>query len=59
MQFITENIVVISLSVSLIITFLYGRYLYISGYLKGVEEGDKFGITQNDYDNYGSHQRSE
>ena len=58
-SFITENIVVISLSVSLILIFIYGRCQYLSGYLRGIEEGDKYGITHGDYNNYGSSERSE
>jgi hypothetical protein len=54
MQFAQENFPLICLSVALIITFLYGRYQYLKGYLKGDQDCNSL-ITDEEKDYYGDY----
>ena len=36
--------------------FIWGRYNYLRGLLKGRDDGDHYGITSGDYDNHGNNQ---
>lgn len=52
-----SNLVFICLCVVLVmqfIMFLYGRYQYLRGLIKGRDDGDHYGITKDDYENYGT-----
>jgi len=59
MDFIQQNIHLISLTIVLITFFLYGRYQYLKGKLSGLEEGDMYGITASDYENMSERKLSE
>ena len=52
MQFAQENFPLICLSVALVLTFLYGRYQYLRGYLKGDEDCNSL-VTEAEKMHYG------
>lgn len=54
MKFAQENLPLICLSVALIITFLYGRYQYLTGYLKACKDYNKDLITNGEKEHYGN-----
>jgi len=54
MNFAKENLPLICLSVGLIITFLYGRYQYLKGYLKGDQNSNSL-ITEDEKIHYGDY----
>jgi hypothetical protein len=51
-----NRIVIAQIVVIVSAMFIYGRYQYLRGLLKGRDDGDHYGITAADYDNHGQNQ---
>lgn len=57
MSFVEENIQVVCLTIALVFAFLYGRYQYLSGYLKACKLYNAEGIiTENEKNSHGEAQ---